>query len=190
MGLSVGCSTYIAQCFFLLKWNCKAFTVSHLWAHKWIVHSLIYGLRYIVVLWMPCCACTKPCTFETSFKYKYKLPDPWRCGCNIDKCVVWRLMSWTPTPVKSPTIECQIAEVMIWHDMTALVRVTAWCRKVASLYLGQRWPRSPIQYGVTGPDNKYQVRRTPCRKGPGVSNIYMAGVQICVSDTTSVWYFV
>ena len=34
--------------------RCETVTVSNLLAHEWAVHSLIKGLRGVVVLWMPC----------------------------------------------------------------------------------------------------------------------------------------
>ena len=36
-------------------------------------------------------------------------------------------------------------------DKSTLVQVMAWCRQATSHYLNQCWPRSPMPYGVTGP---------------------------------------
>ena len=36
-------------------------------------------------------------------------------------------------------------------DKSTLVQVMAWCCQATSHYLNQCWPRSPMPYGVTGP---------------------------------------
>ena len=41
---------YTAQ---VIGW-CRTVTVFNLWAHLWTVHSLIYGLRGVVVIWTMC----------------------------------------------------------------------------------------------------------------------------------------
>ena len=48
-------------------------------------------------------------------------------------------------------------------DKSTLVQVMAWCRQATSHYLSQCWPRSPMPYGVNGPNQlRHYERFTHC----------------------------
>ena len=62
------------------------------------------------------------------------------------------------------TFNSSHGNVLRWmpHDLTddesTLIQVTAWCRQATSHYLNQCWPRSPMPYGVTRPNELNLVK--------------------------------
>ena len=67
MGLPLGHGAW--QIDFQVMGQCETLTVSNLLAHEWAIHSLIWRLRGVVVLWTPCyCICKHPKVKNYYFK--------------------------------------------------------------------------------------------------------------------------